>query len=50
MTVLRAPAWARGPAANRQAAEPAHAFLPLGPNLACLRPVDLNRLVLGISI
>jgi hypothetical protein len=42
--------WARDPATDGQAAELARAPRPLGPNLACSRPVDLSRPVPRISI
>jgi hypothetical protein len=41
--VLRTPAWARDPAPNQQAAEPACAPLPPGPNLARERPAAAGR-------
>jgi hypothetical protein len=43
MTVLRTPAWARGLAANREAAEPARAPRPLGPKMARSVPYAESR-------
>jgi hypothetical protein len=45
-----APAWARGPAANRQAAEAARAPRPLGPIMARLAPFAESRPCLQIGI